>query len=166
MKYQILPISLIAMGLVLPMVGHTDPMVVIKGKAVFLAADGQLTVLPDTTDEMLTCTFDDGMFVPGASAAISIPMPGAIDVKVIGGQVYVGISSLENSAAVTDYVKYDVNACLPEGPFHPIRAHANLISGELVIPCVEIDGNEYNVVMEQRGGSMNWRVNFVGTGCY
>jgi hypothetical protein len=65
--------------------------------------------------------------VSGASAAISIPTPGAIDVKVIGGQVYVGISSLENSAAVTDYVKYDVSACLSEGPFHPIRAHANLI---------------------------------------
>jgi hypothetical protein len=35
------------MGLVLPMVGHADPMVVIKGKAVFLAADGQLTILPE-----------------------------------------------------------------------------------------------------------------------
>lgn len=166
MKYQTLSISLVAMGLVFTAAAQADSMVVIKGKAVFLVADDQLTVLPDTPDDMLACTFSDGLFMPGASAGISIPVPGAIDVKVIGGQAYVGTSNPGNGAALNDFIKFDISACLPEGPFRPVRAHANLISGELVIPCVEIDGNEYNVVMKQRGNSMNWRVNFVGTGCY
>ncbi|SDY87330.1 hypothetical protein [Nitrosomonas halophila] len=155
-----------AIGLMLSMASHADPMVVIKGKAVFLAADDQLTILPDAPDEPLACTFEDGVFVPGASAAISVPVPGAIDVKVIGGDAYVATSSLENNAALTGYTKFDVNACLPETPFIPHRARANLTSGELVIPCVEVDGNDYNLVMKQRGNSMNWAVDFVAGGCY
>ncbi|MGG7056509.1 hypothetical protein [Nitrosomonas sp. ANs5] len=155
-----------AIGLLLSMASHADPMVVIQGKAVLLAADDQLTILPDTPDELLACTYDDGLFVPGASAGISVPVPGAIDVKVIGGDAYVATSSLEDNAAPTGYAKFDVNACLPEAPFNPHRAHANLTSGELVIPCVEVDGNDYNLVMKQRGRSMNWEVDFVASGCY
>lgn len=70
----------------------------IKGKAVSLAADDEML---SSVPSMTVCLY---LRLP---LSISIPVSGAIDVKVIGGQVYVGISSLENSAALTDYVKID-----------------------------------------------------------
>lgn len=162
-------LGIAVLGTTLSMASHADRMVVLKGNAVLLAADDFLSVFPDSPNSTLSCSFNPatGVFVPGASAGgIQIRVPGATDVKVVGGHAYVATSNFENSAAVTGYVKYDISACMPTGPFTPFRAHANLRSGELVIPCVEVDGNEYNVVMNQRGNSMNWEVQFVATGCY
>lgn len=154
------------LGLSLMTFSLADPMSVFKGRAIFIAADNQLTVLPDSPDQALSCRFENGAFVVGAAPSIVIPTPGAIDVKIVGNHAYVATSSTENSSATTSYVKYDVTACLPDGPFTPYRARANLTSGELVIPCVEVSGSEYNVVMKQRGKSSNWEVDFVGTGCH
>jgi len=152
----------------LSMASHADRMVVLKGNAVLLAADDFLSVFPDSPNSALSCSFNaaTGTFIPIASTAIQIPLPGATDVKVVGSHAYVATSNFESSVAATGYVKYDISACMPSGPFTPFRAHANLGSGELVIPCVEVNGSEYNVVMNQRGNSMNWEVQFVNTGCY
>lgn len=168
MKKLIASISIAVLAVVLSIPGHADRMVVLKGHAIILAADDHLTVLPDSPNTELTCSFDAATdsFVSAASPHIQIPVPGAMDVKVVGNHAYVATSNFENSAATTDYLKYNISACLPEGPFSPYRAHADLSSGELVIPCVIVDGNEYNVVMNQRGNSMNWEVDFINTGCY
>lgn len=153
-------------GLLLTTFSSADPMAVFKGRAIFIAADNQLTVLPDAPDQALSCRFENNAFITGSSPSIQIPIPGAIDVKIVGNHAYIATSSTENSSATTGYAKYDVTACLPDGPFTPYRARANLTSGELVIPCVEVSGSEYNVVMKQRGKSSNWEVDFVGTGCH
>jgi hypothetical protein len=168
MNRLFITLGITVLGATLSMTCHADRMVVLKGNAVLLAADDFLSVFPDSPNPALSCSFNTatGTFIPGASAAIQIPIPGATDVKVVGSHAYVATSNFENSAAVTGYVKYDISACMPTGPFTPFRAHANLGSGELVIPCVEVDGNEYNVIMNQRGNSMNWEVQFVNTGCY
>lgn len=169
MNRLFMTLGVTVLGVTLSMTSHADRMVVLKGNAVLLAADDFLSVFPDSPNSVLSCSFNPaaGAFVPGASAGgIQIPLPGATDVKVIGTHAYVARSNFENSAAVTGYVKYDISACMPAGPFTPFRAHANLGSGELVIPCIEVDGSEYNVVMNQRGNSMNWEVQFVNTGCY
>ncbi|GJL76975.1 hypothetical protein [Nitrosomonas sp.] len=156
------------LGLGLSLTSYADRMVVLKGYAVLLAADDHLTVLPDSPNKTLSCSFDHetGVFFPAASTLIQIPIHGAVDVKIVGNHAYIATSNNENSLAATDYFKYDISACVPDGIFSPYRAHANLSSGELVIPCVIVDGNEYNVVMNQRGNSMNWEVQFIDTGCY
>ncbi len=161
-------LGITVLGVTLSMASHADRMAVLKGNAILLAADDHLTVFPDSPNSALSCSFNatTGTFIPAASAAIHIPIPGAMDVKVVGSHAYVATSNSENGAAVTGYVKYDISACMPAGPFTPFRAHASLASGELVIPCVEVDGNEYNVIMKRRGNSMNWEVQFVNTGCY
>ena len=164
----LLLVSVAALSLFLTTFSLADLMSVFKGRAIFIAADNQLTVLPDSPDQALqalSCRFENGTFVAGSSPSIAIPIPGAIDVKIVGNHVYIAISSTENSSATT-YAKYDVTACLPDGPFTPYRARADLTSGELVIPCVEVNGSEYNVTMKQRGKSSNWEVDFVGTGCH
>lgn len=168
MNRLFMTLGITVLGTTLSMTSHADRMVVLKGNAVLLAADDSLSVFPDSPNSALSCSFDaaTGTFAPVASAAIQIPLPGATDVKVVGTHAYVATSNFENSAATTGYVKYDISACMPAGPFTPFRAHANLGSGELVIPCVEVDGSEYNVVMNQRGNSMNWEVQFVNSGCY
>lgn len=163
---NLLLIGFTVLGLFSATLGLADPMSVFKGRAIFIAADNQLTVLPDSPDQALSCRFDNGAFVPGSSPSVAIPIPGAIDVKIVGNHAYIATSSTENSSATTGYAKYDITACLPDGPFAPYRARANLTSGELVIPCVEVSGSEYNVVMKQRGKSSNWEVDFVGTGCH
>ncbi|MBX3630642.1 MAG: hypothetical protein KF908_12200 [Nitrosomonas sp.] len=168
MNKLIASIMCAVLGLFFSISSHADRMVVLKGHAILLATDDHLTVLPDSPNTALSCSFDTetGTFFPAASPIIQIPVPGAMDVKVVGNHAYVATSNFENSAAATDYFKYDISACIPEGPFTPYRAHVNLTSGELVIPCVEVAGAEYNVVMNQRGNSMNWEVQFINTGCY
>jgi hypothetical protein len=167
MKSLFISVSIAVMGSVLAMSSHADPMAVFKGRAIFIAADNHLTVLPDIPNQPLTCSFDaaNGVFIPGAAAIIQIPLPGAVDVKVIGGHAYVA-TSLTEGAPTTGYAKYDVSACIPDGPFAPYKAHADLASGKLVIPCVEINGIDYNVIMNRRGNSMNWEVNFYDVGCH
>ncbi len=88
-----------------------------------------------------------------------------MDIKVIGKHAYIATSTPVNDVPTTGYVKYDVSACVPAGPFTPPVAQADLASGELVIPCVLVDGNEYNVIMNRRGNSMNWEVIFAESGC-
>lgn len=168
MKRLLITISIAIVGLTLSMTSHADRMTVLKGNVILLATDDFLTIFPDSPNTQLSCSFDTatGIFTPVATAMIQIPTPGAMDVKVVGNHAYVATSNFENNAAIAGYIKYDISACLPAGPFTPYRAHANLGTGELVIPCVEVDGNEYNVVMNQRGNSMNWEVQFVNTGCY
>lgn len=166
MKNLFLSFGLAVIGSMLAMSSQADPMAVFKGRAIFIAADDSLTVLPDLPSQQLTCGFDaaNGVFVPGAAALIQVPLPGAVDVKVVGNHAYVATSVIEGSPS-TGYAKYDVSACLPAGPFTPSVAHADLSSGELVIPCVLVDGVEYNVVMNRRGKSMNWEVIFADSGC-
>ncbi|MCO6428961.1 hypothetical protein [Nitrosomonas communis] len=167
MKNLFLPLSFAIIGSLLSLSSHADPMVVVKRHAIFLAANNSLTVMPDPPHP-LSCTYDaaNDIFIPGTSASIQIPLPGALDVKVAGNDLYVATSTLVNDVPATGYVKYDVSACLPDAPFTPSIARADLAAGELVIPCVVVDGKEYNVVMNQRGRSMNWEVIFADSGCH
>ncbi|WP_090667007.1 hypothetical protein [Nitrosomonas nitrosa] len=59
----------------------------------------------------------------------------------------------------------EIKNSIAEFGFTPPVAQADLASGELVIPCVLVDGNEYNVIMNRRGNSMNWEVIFAESGC-
>lgn len=167
MKNLFLSSSIALLVSALSLSSHADPMTVVKGRAIFIAADNSLTILPDSPDQQLTCSYDavNDSFIPGASASIQIPLLGATDVKVIGNHAYVATSQKEGSPT-TGYAKYNVSACLPDVPFTPTFATADLNSGELVIPCVVIGNNEYNVIMNRRGNSMNWEVIFAESGCY
>ena len=167
MKNLILSLSIALLVSALSLSSHADPMAVVKGRTVFIAADDSLTIFPDSPNQQLTCSYDtvNDIFIPGASVGIQVPLLGATDVKVIGSHAYVATSRKEGSPT-TGYVKYNVSACLPDVPFTPTVATADLTSGELVIPCVVIGNNEYNVVMNRRGNSMNWEVIFAESGCY
>ena len=167
MRKLFLTFSLAMIGSLLAITAHADPMVVFKERAVFLATNNSLTILPDSPSEALTCSYDpaNDAFLPGSAASIQVPVPGAMDIKVIGKHAYIATSTPVNDVPTTGYVKYDVSACVPAGPFTPPVAQADLASGELVIPCVLVDGNEYNVIMNRRGNSMNWEVIFAESGC-
>lgn len=166
MKNLFLSLSFAVSGLILATTSHADPVVVFKGQAIFIAADDHLTVLPEP-NQPLSCSFDfdNGLFIPAASASIKIPLPGAFDVKVIGNDAYVATSTVVDGIPTTDYVKYNVSACLPDVPFTPSVAIADLSAGHLVIPCILVDGEEFNVVMNRRGNSMNWEVIFAEPFC-
>ncbi len=166
MKNMFLSLNLVAIGAVLTMPSHADPMAVVQGHAVFLATDNSLNVFPDSPNQQLSCTFDAtaGVFKPGAATSVQIPLPGAVDVRLAGNQAYVATSQAVGATS-PGYVKYDISACIPDTPFTPTVAIADLAAGELVIPCVLVGNQEYNVVMNQRGNSMNWEVTFAESGC-
>ncbi|SDY00795.1 hypothetical protein [Nitrosomonas sp. Nm58] len=170
MKNLFLSLSFAVIGSALSLSSHADQMTIAKGHAVFMATGTSLTILPDPSSEQLSCTYNNGVFSSGSSAGIEIPLPGAVDVKLAGNDLYVATLKAPAGlpipgAAENSYVKYDVSACLPDVPFTPSIARADLAAGELVIPCVLVDGQEYNVVMNQRGNSMNWEVIFADSGC-
>ncbi len=169
MKNLFLSLSFAVIGSALSLPSHADQMTIAKGHAVFIATGTSLTILPDPSNEQLSCTYNNGVFSSGSSAGIEIPLPGAVDVKLAGNDLYVATlkapTEILPGAAENTYVKYDVKACLPDVPFTPSIARADLAAGELVIPCVLVDGQEYNVVMNRRGNSMNWEVIFADSGC-
>lgn len=62
-------------------------------------------------------------------------------------------------------VVVDVSSCLAVSEeIDPLAcvSTANVEEGELIIPCVEIDGQTFAVEMERRGNSDNWEVSFFG----
>lgn len=54
----------------------------------------------------------------------------------------------------------NVSSCLSGTNVSDTQAAADLQKGTLVIPCLNVGGTIYNVVMNQRGSSMNWEVVF------
>lgn len=167
MKNLFLSFSFAVIGSTLSLSSHADPMAVVKGNAVFIAADNSLNVFPDSPNQLLSCAFDadTGVFIPGNAPSIQIPLPGAIDVRVSGNHAFVATSQAAGAPS-PGYVKYDVSACIPGAPFTPSVAIADLAAGELVIPCVLVGNQEFNVIMNQRGNSMNWEVIFAESGCH
>ncbi|SDX98282.1 hypothetical protein [Nitrosomonas sp. Nm33] len=167
MKNMFLSSSLVVIGSVLSMSSHADPMAVFKGQAIFLTANNSLTVMPDSPAQ-LSCRYDEvnNVFISASTTTpSSVRIPGAFDVKVVGNDAYVATSTLVNDVPTTNYVKYNVSACLPEGSFTPSIVRADLSAGKMTIPCVLADGHEYRVEMDQRGNSMNWEVTFAEPGC-
>lgn len=172
MKNLFLSVNIAVISSILSISSHADPMAVFKGQAIFIAANNQLTVMPDSTNQ-LSCIYDstsDAFITNTASIpSTSAPIPGAFDVKVIGNHAYVATlaSPSVDSPPVNGYAKYDVSACLPDGDgsFTSSIATANLSTGKMTIPCVLADGQEYRVEMDQRGNSMNWEVIFAEPGC-
>ncbi|SDG83637.1 hypothetical protein [Nitrosomonas sp. Nm132] len=170
MRNLFLSLSFAVMGSALSLSSHADMIAVVKGHAVFMATGSSLAILPSPSDGQLSCSYGNGVFSPGSSAGLEIPLPGATDIKLVGNDLYIATLKAPAGlpipgAAENSYVKYDVSACLPDVPFTPSIARADLAAGELVIPCVLVDGQEYNVVMNQRGNSMNWEVIFADSGC-
>jgi hypothetical protein len=168
MKKLFLSFSFAAIGALLAITSHADPMAVVKGHAVFLTDTDSLTIVPDTPGGQLTCTYDvaSDIFIPGTETRIEIPIAGAADVKVAGNHAYVAtLQQPPGTATSTDFIKYDISACLPEAPFTSTVATADLAAGELVIPCVVVGSTEYNIIMNQRGNSMNWEIIFAESGC-
>lgn len=62
-------------------------------------------------------------------------------------------------------VAVDITSCLPEvDELDPLAcvATVDIDEGEMTIPCIEANGETYNIQMERRGNSDNWEVSFVG----
>ena len=140
---------------------HADPMVVSNG-AVYIAGNDKLTVLPDNGEE-LTCTFDGDGFTTGSESVISIGIPGAADLKIIGDDLYVASITADSQG----FDKFDISACQAagNGPTEPLptwpKSHVDLASGVMTIPCLVVGDKIYDVVMNRRGNSMNWEVIFI-----
>lgn len=161
MKNTTLALTAILTGLIAAP-ANADPMEVSNG-AVYIAGNDQLTVLPDDGVQ-LACSFDGDSFVasPG-SMPVSIYIPGAADLKIIGNDLYV--ASIAGGSP--EFVKFDISACqaAENGVTEPLPAwlkpHVDLASGVMTIPCLAVGNTWYDAVMNRRGRSMNWRVQFV-----
>ncbi|MGZ5052368.1 MAG: hypothetical protein ACXWF8_04945 [Methylobacter sp.] len=80
--------------------------------------------------------------------------PTATDIIISGSKAIVAPGKTAGTADVVD-----ISLCL--SPTHDAtEAKANLKTGMLTIPCLNIDDTLYNVEMKQRGNSMNWEVEF------
>jgi hypothetical protein len=56
----------------------------------------------------------------------------------------------------------DVSSCLLDHvECEECVANVDLDAGIMEIPCVNVNGKMYTVIMEQRGNSMNWKVTIV-----
>ncbi|MFU8788415.1 MAG: hypothetical protein ACNA7G_05255 [Methylobacter sp.] len=96
--------------------------------------------------------------------------PAATDV-VISGRHAVVAPGLSAGADVVN-----ISACLSVDDSDDSRRHpedeakADLGKGTLTIPCLNINDTFYNVMMHQRGNSMNWEVVFgepvINGSCY
>ncbi len=77
MKKLFLTFSLAMIGSLLAITAHADPMVVFKERAVFLATNNSLTILPDSPSEALTCSYDPATdaFLPGSAARYPYLVP-------------------------------------------------------------------------------------------
>ncbi|MGZ4979606.1 MAG: hypothetical protein ACXV8O_20920 [Methylobacter sp.] len=78
----------------------------------------------------------------------------ATDIIISGSKAIVAPGT---TAVTADVV--DISLCL--SPTHDDEeAKADLKTGVLTIPCLNVDNAMYNVQMKQRGNSMNWEVEF------
>ncbi len=92
------------------------------------------------------------------------PVTHATDIVIKGNDAIVTTSTLDaNGAPVIDVVIVDVFSCLKTqlGSTN-CAASVDLDEGSLVIPCVKLGSDVYEVHMERRGNSSNWEVNFSG----
>lgn len=136
--------SLVA-GLLMANVAGADP-VAVKNGAIFMVSKGALSVQPV-----------DPVAAPlPAACALNKPMliPGATDVVVSNGSAIVTIK--DPAGVVTGVDVVDVSTCLLN--FCDAQPTVDLHSGELVIPCLAVNGKSYDITMHQRGNSMNWEV--------
>lgn len=96
---------------------------------------------------------------------ISVPLivgTKATDIVIKDGTAVVTTETTAAPPVATDVVFVDVSSCLP-AQTNPANCAATLLNeGSLVIPCVQIGEETYEVHMERRGSSSNWEVSFAG----
>lgn len=87
----------------------------------------------------------------------------ATDIVIKDGTAVVTTETTAAPPVATDVVFVDVSSCLP-AQTNPANCAAtvDLNEGSLVIPCVQIGEETYEVHMERRGSSSNWEVSFAG----
>lgn len=80
--------------------------------------------------------------------------PAATQIVINGSKAIVapGLSSPVNVVSI--------GSCLSGTSTSDNTAKADLQKGTLTIPCLNVGGTVYNVIMNQRGNSMNWEVVF------
>ncbi|MGJ0431448.1 hypothetical protein [Methylobacter sp.] len=139
-------VSSLVAGLLMANVAGADP-VAVKNGAIFMVSKNALSVQPvDPTAAPLP-----------AACALAKPMsiPGATDVVISNGDAIVTIKD-PGTGVVTGVDVVDVSSCLLN--FCDAQPTVDLHSGELFIPCLEVNGKSYDITMHQRGNSMNWEV--------
>ncbi|MDP3875923.1 MAG: hypothetical protein Q8Q50_02980 [Methylobacter sp.] len=152
MKFPINTLML-ASGLCLSSLAVADS-VAVKGGAIFLLGGPVLTV------QSLSASSPTAACI---SQLAGQPInPAATDIVISGGQAVVAPGLTPASADVVN-----ISDCLSgenvnddSGQNPKGDAKADLKKGTLDIPCLDVDGAFYNVIMNQRGNSMNWEVVF------
>lgn len=86
---------------------------------------------------------------------LSQPINPAATQIVVSGTKAVVVPGLSSPASVIN-----VGSCQTGTSSTATQAAADLQKGTLAIPCLNVGGTIYNVVMNQRGNSMNWEVVF------
>jgi hypothetical protein len=139
--------SLIA-GLLMANIAGADP-VDVKDGAAFIAGNNLLSVIPATSAGLPdTCVLD--------TSPESIP--NATDVVVSHGNAFVTSTDPATGAVAVKTV--DVRSCLVPSSANSCDdvPRVNLAAGVVFIPCLEANGQSFDITMRQRGNSMNWEV--------
>lgn len=143
MKFNFINTTILASGLFLSSLASADT-IAVKNGAVFLLGGPTLSVQPLFGSPTTACI--DQL----ASQPIN---PAATDIVISGRKAIAAPGLTANTADVVD-----ISLCLSEAD--DFEAKADLHKGTLNIPCLNVDGTFYNVIMNQRGSSMNWEVVF------
>lgn len=137
--------SALIAGLLVANVAVADP-VAVKDGAVFVAGNDLLSVLPA----------DDSIGLPDSCDLATTPLSitSATDVVISDGKAFV----TSNNAGEITVTTVDVSSCLVTSSSCDSEPTVDLASGVLIIPCLEANGQIYDIEMHQRGNSMNWEV--------
>lgn len=138
-------LSLVA-GLLMANVAGAEP-VAVKNGAVFIVSNGVLSV--QAVDKVAAP-------LPAECGLEKAPesIPNATDVVISNGDAFVTVKNPATGAVSVESV--NVSSCLLN--FCDAQPTVDLHSGELFIPCLEVNGKSYDITMHQRGNSMNWEV--------
>ena len=143
--------------LIASIIGLTNALIVFAGptavqEGIAFTANGSTLNVASVTDSGLP---------EGCAASHDITSGNAIDVVLSDGYAIVTSTDGDNNNTITTF---DVSACLSGSESDPVEdscteaASVDLNSGKLHIPCLQLNGEYFNVYMDRRGKSSNWEV--------
>jgi len=125
--------------------------VVVKGDKIFVADNTGLSVLNLADGSAATAC--SGEIVPDLTTSA------ATDVDIADNGTAVVTNDTGGSVVVVQIV--DVSPCLVGVGVGACDTIVDLDAGIMKIPCLKVGTDTYNIEMEQRGNSMNWKVTFI-----
>ena len=155
-------LSLLLVALLTPVFSVADP-IAVKGDLSFVAADGYLTIAPLVVGEVtaqVEYELPEGC-PKNTVIPVAVPLAGdtqSADLDVILSGDYAVVADFTTAKI---HKTVDVSACFfkkPEIHHCDGKATVNLDKGNLVIPCLYVDGVLFSIEMDRRGRSDNWLV--------